>query len=418
MLRSLGSQAACGAQHHQGSLRSKKNGLVMGSQRLPLSRQHLHLLPLISLEQQPIASSSSVCVQSAAFPLIHPTHSHSSPSSTFSNSISSADECSSSSSSSSSSITSICNSAPSTSKSKQQQREEEALVRTLTRCKNLFLCVAAFAAWAYFSHGNGIGEAPIASIAATAQVTSLSSFHTTVKSAWTGLAAGVLHTLCGPDHLAALTPLTIGRNRMAASALGALWGFGHSTGQLILGLGIVLLKDRFNQFLPFFERWSGSVVALTLIAIGILGIYESHFAKDDGHAEEEQETMKMALAGGAAGVAAASAGVNPAQSNSKGLATYATGIVYGLQPDALFVVIPALALPTKAAAFAHCTMFVLGTVMAMGGYTLLIGTTSAALTRERPWLQAHLSTVASIFAITVGVLLALAGAGIEVPFLS
>ena len=39
------------------------------------------------------------------------------------------------------------------------------------------------------------------------------------------------------------------------------------------------------------------MVALTLIAIGILGIYESHFAKDDGHAEEEQETMKLALAG-------------------------------------------------------------------------------------------------------------------------
>jgi predicted cobalt transporter CbtA len=55
------------------------------------------------------------------------------------------------------------------------------------------------------------------------------------------------------------------------------------------------------------------------------------------------------------------------------LATYATGIVYGLQPDALFVVIPALALPTAAAAIAYCTMFVIGTVMAMGGYTLLIG---------------------------------------------
>lgn len=42
----------------------------------------------------------------------------------------------------------------------------------------------------------------------------------------------------------ALTPLTIGRNRFAASALGALWGFGHSTGQLILGLFFVLLKVR------------------------------------------------------------------------------------------------------------------------------------------------------------------------------
>lgn len=42
----------------------------------------------------------------------------------------------------------------------------------------------------------------------------------------------------------ALTPLTIGRNRFAASALGALWGFGHSTGQLILGLVFVVLKVR------------------------------------------------------------------------------------------------------------------------------------------------------------------------------
>lgn len=42
--------------------------------------------------------------------------------------------------------------------------------------------------------------------------------------------------------LQALTPLTIGRNRAAASALGALWGFGHSTGQLILGLVFVILK--------------------------------------------------------------------------------------------------------------------------------------------------------------------------------
>lgn len=117
---------------------------------------------------------------------------------------------------------------------------------------------------------------------------------------------------------------------------------------------------------------------------------------------------------GAGGGALASAKT----SAKKSFATYATGIVYGLQPDALFVVVPALALPTKAAAIAYCSMFVIGTVMAMGGYTLLIGTTSAALTKERPWLQAHLSTIASVIAIVVGVLIGLAGAGFEVPFFS
>lgn len=42
--------------------------------------------------------------------------------------------------------------------------------------------------------------------------------------------------------LQALTPLTIGRSSFKATLLGALWGFGHSIGQLILGLLMVILK--------------------------------------------------------------------------------------------------------------------------------------------------------------------------------
>lgn len=68
-------------------------------------------------------------------------------------------------------------------------------------------------------------------------------------------------------------------------------------------------------------------------------------------------------------------GVQPPERKSKGFSiwTLATGIVYGLQPDALFVIIPALALPTKLAAASYMTMFVMGTVMAMGSYTAFIG---------------------------------------------
>lgn len=40
----------------------------------------------------------------------------------------------------------------------------------------------------------------------------------------------------------ALTPLTIGRSAVMATLLGALWGLGHSTGQLILGLAMIALK--------------------------------------------------------------------------------------------------------------------------------------------------------------------------------
>ncbi len=44
--------------------------------------------------------------------------------------------------------------------------------------------------------------------------------------------------------LQALTPLTIGRSHVKGALLGALWGFGHSIGQLLLGLLMVVLKAR------------------------------------------------------------------------------------------------------------------------------------------------------------------------------
>ena len=186
-----------------------------------------------------------------------------------------------------------------------------------------------------------------------------------------------------------------------------MWGFGHSTGQLVLGLAFALLKDKFHDFMPALDSWSSFIVPLTIIAIGLIGIYESLFKKEEeeGHHHHGSESEGHAEA-----------------SSSKGkfavFATYATGIVHGLQPDALFVVIPALALPTTFATISYITMFLIGTVVSMGGYTLLIGTTSQALIKEQPWLHGHLSTLASGFAITVGLLMLAAGQGVPVPFFS
>ncbi len=81
-----------------------------------------------------------------------------------------------------------------------------------------------------------------------------------------------------------------------------------------------------------------------------------------------------------AGVSGSAAGVTSTSSTApadikvtSNLSTLFTGIVFGLQPDALFVIVPALALPTKAAATAYILMFVFGTVAAMGSYTAFIG---------------------------------------------
>lgn len=46
----------------------------------------------------------------------------------------------------------------------------------------------------------------------------------------------------------------------------------------------------------------------------------------------------------------------------------------------------------------------------------IAGTTSQALIKEQPWIQKHLSTIASGIAIAVGALMLAAAFGFDVPF--
>ncbi|KAI3431755.1 hypothetical protein D9Q98_004797 [Chlorella vulgaris] len=271
---------------------------------------------------------------------------------------------------------------------------------------------AMFALWYNMS---ATVSGPFASMSLSAAVPVRDEgIRTAVRSAWAGLAAGCLHTLAGADHLAALTPLTIGRSQFKASLLGALWGFGHSTGQLILGLLMVVLKDRFQQLVPALDKWGGATVGLTLLAIGTMGMYETYFEQ---HAEEEAPAEQEATSDGSVGVEM-QGGVLVAKKERGGfgLATFATGIVYGLQPDALFVIVPALALPTKLAAAAYILMFVFGTVAAMGAYTGVIGATSAAIKKSNSGLTKKLSGFASAAALALGATMLLGGFGLELPF--
>ncbi|XP_077231374.1 chloroplast protein FOR GROWTH AND FERTILITY 2-like [Tasmannia lanceolata] len=210
-----------------------------------------------------------------------------------------------------------------------------------------------------------------------------------LSSAWTGFFAGCLHTLSGPDHLAALTPLSIGRTRMESAAVGALWGCGHDAGQVIFGLLFLLLKDRLH--IEVIRTWGTRVVGLTLLAIGVMGIREA----------SEVPAPCVALENGDFDVSI----VESLETGKKkiGFATFATGIVHGLQPDALMMVLPTLALPSRLAGAAFLGMFLLGTVFAMGSYTVFIGSCSQALKERIPRITEKLTWVSSIIAIAMGV---------------
>uniref|UniRef100_A0A7N0T037 Urease accessory protein UreH-like transmembrane domain-containing protein n=1 Tax=Kalanchoe fedtschenkoi TaxID=63787 RepID=A0A7N0T037_KALFE len=214
-----------------------------------------------------------------------------------------------------------------------------------------------------------------------------------LTSAWTGFFAGCLHTLSGPDHLAALAPLSIGRTRIESALVGALWGCGHDAGQVIFGLLFLLLKDRLH--IEVIRTWGTRVVGLTLLVIGAMGIKE---------ASESSPTPCVVLENGECDVSAYESLENPVGGKKKiCFATFATGIVHGLQPDALMMVLPALALPSRLAGAAFLGMFLIGTVIAMGSYTVFIGSCSDALKDRVPKITEKLTWASSLIAIALGV---------------
>ncbi|KAH9308352.1 hypothetical protein KI387_036263 [Taxus chinensis] len=213
-----------------------------------------------------------------------------------------------------------------------------------------------------------------------------------LSSAWTGFVAGCLHTLSGPDHLAALAPLSIGRTRMESAVVGALWGCGHDAGQVIFGILFLLLKDKLH--IEVIRTWGTRVVGMTLLVIGAMGIKEVL----------ETPAPCVALDGGEFEVDILESAQKLTGSKRKvGFTTFATGIVHGLQPDALMMILPALALPSRLAGAAFLCMFLFGTVLAMASYTVFIGSCSEALQTRVPRITEKLTWASSLIAITLGV---------------
>src|SRR5438093_7092279 len=84
-----------------------------------------------------------------------------------------------------------------------------------------------------------------------------------------GLAAGTIHVLSGPDHLAAVAPITLS-NRQRPWNTGFRWGLGHSTGVLLVGLLSLMLRELLP--LDLLASWAERVVGVMLLGIGLWGL--------------------------------------------------------------------------------------------------------------------------------------------------
>ena len=182
----------------------------------------------------------------------------------------------------------------------------------------------------------------------------------------TGLIAGAVHVVTGPDHLTAVAPLAVRRPRRAWLP-GVRWGLGHSAGVALVGLLSLWLRDWMPANL--LSTWGERFVGMVLIGIGLWAFRRA--LKHNLHTHEHEHDGERHV----------HIHVHRAHENHgnhgahlHAHAAFGIGTLHGLAGSSHFLgVLPALAFQTRAEAVAYLISFGLGTVAAMASFSWSLG---------------------------------------------
>ncbi|HXG88299.1 MAG TPA: hypothetical protein VNJ02_08195 [Vicinamibacterales bacterium] len=183
-----------------------------------------------------------------------------------------------------------------------------------------------------------------------------------------GVAAGLIHVFSGPDHLAAVAPLAADRDRPQWRA-GFQWGLGHTGGVIVIGLLLI----GFRSLLPIeaISAYSERLVGVMLVGVGVWGFARARSSRPHRHA-------------------------------SSG-ASFAMGALHGLAGSShLFGVLPALALPTQAAALSYLAGFGVGAILAMTAFAAVVGAITVRAARRGVNAYRGMLYACSLCALLVG----------------
>jgi len=202
------------------------------------------------------------------------------------------------------------------------------------------------------------------------------------------LVSGLVHVLSGPDHLVAVAPLAAaGRER--GWLAGWTWGIGHASGIVVVAVLAVVLRDLLPP-IDMLSAWSERIVGVALIGIGVWAFRRSLQIRATPHAHGAVSHAHLHIQGG------------PAWARRLGHAhaSFYMGILHGVAGSShFFGVLPALALPTRTAAFMYIGAFGIGTVVAMTAFAAAVGSAG---------VRAHHGTVAHRGMMMASAVLALA----------
>jgi hypothetical protein len=204
-----------------------------------------------------------------------------------------------------------------------------------------------------------------------------------------GVIAGFFHVLAGPDHLAAVGPLAV-EERKHGWFVGWTWGLGHAAGVVVVALLAVLLRDLLPP-IDVLSAWSERVVGVALIGLGFWALRRSARIQAAPHVHGAVAHDHVHVRRG------------PAWFKRLGHAhaSFCLGVLHGVAGSShFFGVIPALALPSRAAALTYIAAFGIGSVAAMTAFAAAAG--AAGGRAHSPSAHRSLLATAAVVSMAVG----------------
>lgn len=218
-------------------------------------------------------------------------------------------------------------------------------------------------------------------------------------AAFTGLIAGFVHVLSGPDHLAAVAPLAVKAHRSAWRS-GLRWGLGHSAGVAVVGL----LALAFRKVLPLeaLSGWSERLVGVLLLGVGVWALRQALRVQVHLHAHVHDGEPHDHLHFHAARHGH-SPEAGPVSAHQHGHAAFGIGTLHGLAGSSHFLgILPTLGFVHLTDSLAYLFAFAAGTVVAMGGFASALAVVARWFATDHLRLYRGLMFASSMVAFVVG----------------
>lgn len=200
-----------------------------------------------------------------------------------------------------------------------------------------------------------------------------------------GLAAGCVHVVAGPDHLAAVAPIAA-ENPKRAALTGFKWGLGHGLGALFIGLLAMTVRHLID--VEALSAWMEFLVGFMLIGIGVWAFLRVrrltvHVHKHEHDGGDEHKHIHVHDDADAH---------DPAAHSHSHAAVYVGALHGAAGTGHLLAVLPSLALPPSEAA-SYLVAYFIAAVLSMTLFGAVLGIIAGG--QRMKWCM-YLSSTASV----------------------